>query len=568
MKAWLATILLIGLHLASVQAQAYFCVLGDCDEGVGIFRYRGGTIYIGEFHRGARHGTGQCLYPDGSKYVGAWQNDRPHGRGIWFSATDHLRANRWELGRPAEALSFDSLELAPASMRLAGHAVCLSGDCREGEGVLLRRDGVLYLGPFRQGKAQGLGRAEYPSGGRYRGDWQDDRRHGPGLFLGPDGSRAKGCWEDGRLTDTPCRVVEQLPDLVDTPFVLPVAGCIQGDCSEGQGVYLFRDGARYAGSFQGGKPHGQGELVRPEGDRYVGSFKEGAYEGFGTLFAADGSVREGQWAAGVLVRPVHEPLDGLYDPSPAASSNAPQPHQIRLWAVIIGVAAYDHMPALRYTDDDAYRLYAFLKSPEGGALDDEHLKLLVDEQATRANILRTLGSISSKIGPHDLLLFYFSGHGIPGAFLPYDYDGQPGHTVLHSEVNTLLQQCQARYKLCIADACHSGSLFNAKGGADPESLWDTFYEKLASAHPGTALMLSSKGSETSLESEGLRQGVFSHYLIRGLKGEADDNGDRLISLRELFAFVHYRVRQYTQRRQSPVIRGNFDPDMVVGVSLR
>ena len=47
------------------------------------------------------------------------------------------------------------------------------------------------------------------------------------------------------------------------------------------------------------------------------------------------------------------------------------------------MASYKHMPALQYTDDDAYRMYAFLKSPEGGALKDEQIKILVDDAATK-----------------------------------------------------------------------------------------------------------------------------------------------------------------------------------------
>ena len=63
---------------------------------------------------------------------------------------------------------------------------------------------------------------------------------------------------------------------------------------------------------------------------------------------------------------------------------------IKVWAVIIGVADYSHMPALKYTDDDAYRMYAFLKSPEGGALKDEQIKILIDENATKEKINKNI----------------------------------------------------------------------------------------------------------------------------------------------------------------------------------
>ncbi len=80
---------------------------------------------------------------------------------------------------------------------------------------------------------------------------------------------------------------------------------------------------------------------------------------------------------------------------------------------------------------------------------------------------------------------------------------------------------------------------------------------------GTALIMSSKADETSLESAGLRQGVFSHFLIRGLKGEADKDKNKTVTVEELYEFVAQNVRDYTGNRQSPVIKGTYDPVMPV-----
>src|SRR5690606_27266621 len=81
--------------------------------------------------------------------------------------------------------------------------------------------------------------------------------------------------------------------------------------------------------------------------------------------------------------------------------------QLKVWAVIVGVSSYNHMPTLRYTDDDAYRMFAFLKSPEGGALTDEQIKVLIDEEATKQNIENTMREVYSKAGPNDLIMLYF-----------------------------------------------------------------------------------------------------------------------------------------------------------------
>ena len=77
--------------------------------------------------------------------------------------------------------------------------------------------------------------------------------------------------------------------------------------------------------------------------------------------------------------------------------------------------------------------------------------------------------------------------------------------------------------------------------------------------------MSSKSDETSLESSGLRQGVFTHFLIRGMKGEADRNEDKIVNVQELYNFVYTNVREYTGNRQSPIIRGDYDRNMTVGV---
>jgi uncharacterized caspase-like protein len=66
----------------------------------------------------------------------------------------------------------------------------------------------------------------------------------------------------------------------------------------------------------------------------------------------------------------------------------------------------------------------------------------------------------------------------------------------------------------------------------------------------------------------LRQGVFSHFLIRGLKGEADANENSVISVQELFDFVGKNVESYTDRRQTPVIQGDYDPEMTVAVKRK
>ncbi|HUQ67345.1 MAG TPA: caspase family protein, partial [Flavitalea sp.] len=229
-----------------------------------------------------------------------------------------------------------------------------------------------------------------------------------------------------------------------------------------------------------------------------------------------------------------------------------------IYALIVGASRYEHFESLKYTDDDAYRIYAFLRSPEGGAVPDDHIRILIDESAIAGNIYKSLDEITAMAGPEDMVLVYLAGHGLQGFYVPTDSDGYQNR-VEYEEIKSRLSLCEARQKLVIADACYSGSLLAAKTPLF-ESV-DNFYKKLSESGGGTAFLLSSKSEEYSLESQGLRQGIFSHYLVLGLTGKADTNGDKLVNLEELYNYVYTNVRTYSGNLQSPILAGDIDRTM-------
>ena len=125
------------------------------------------------------------------------------------------------------------------------------------------------------------------------------------------------------------------------------------------------------------------------------------------------------------------------------------------------------------------------------------------------------------------------------------------------------QLVEPKNKILIADACYSGSLFQQKGTVGG-SLAD-FYQKVEASPGGTAVLMSSKAEEKSLEYSGLRQGIFSHFLLKGLHGWADSDNNELVSISELFKYVSENVRTFTDQQQSPTISGKFDRDMPIAM---
>ncbi|MGE5317308.1 MAG: caspase family protein [Chloroflexota bacterium] len=236
---------------------------------------------------------------------------------------------------------------------------------------------------------------------------------------------------------------------------------------------------------------------------------------------------------------------------------AVQGQEYKKFAVIVGCSDYMYGNIdLRYSDDDAYRMYAYLKSPEGGALPDENIAVLVDEAATKSNILKTMDDIFSRASENDMLLFFFSGHGSEGAFCPIDLTQEYSSLLLHSEIKAVFKKYPAKYKLCLADACYSGSIYH-NTPAIPAS-------QVTSSETNVVIIMSSKPTETSLENPKIRQGAFTYYLLKGLKGSADRNNDHVVTLEEIFPYVKANVLNMTKNGQTPVIEGNASRYMPVG----
>ncbi len=529
-----------------IQAQ---CVKGNCKNGRGTYIYASGAKYKGQFRNGKIHGDGVLYFTNGNKYIGRWENQYRQGKGkLIFSNGDVYKGNF----NKSRFSGNGTMEFKDGDKYVGNW----KNDRQDGKGTYHYSNGDRYEGTFDAGKLSGQGKMFYKDGAKYVGSWKNNYKDGQGIYFKPDGSKLDGLWVSGKFAND--KVAAESVEEETIVLKDELRDCNKLVCRNGIGVYTYGDGTKWIGEFKDGYPAGQGTCYYSNGDKYVGGWERHAPHTEGIMYYAHGRVLGAVWEYGNPILEMDAEDDMIAQEHVAVDSD----DKVKIWAVVVGVARYAHMPVLKYTDDDAYHIYAFLKSPEGGALPDEQIKVLIDDDATRSNIIRSMRQVLLQADENDVVLLYFSGHGLPGSFLPVDFDGF-NNKLQHEDLKELFKESKAKHKICLADACHSGSLMAMRAPLD--GTLRKYYKAFEESDGGTALLLSSKGDEYSLEDKGLRQGIFSHFLIRGLKGEADNDKNKIVTISELYNFVYDNVRRYTGNAQTPTISGEYDQKMPVSV---
>jgi uncharacterized caspase-like protein len=239
----------------------------------------------------------------------------------------------------------------------------------------------------------------------------------------------------------------------------------------------------------------------------------------------------------------------------------------RKYALVIGISKYKNnlqgIPNLEYADADARSIYEFLQQPSAGRFAREDMLILTNEQATLARIRQALNSFVATASADDLLLIFFAGHGAPDPSAPQDLYVIAYDTSITNMSETALpmsdlrryieQNIRSKRVVLLLDTCHSAALSTEATRDLGNNLANLYLEKLLYREEGRAVITSSDVNEPARESQrwGNGHGVFTYYLLEGLKGRADTNQDHLVTVGELFRYVRQKVRLDTQFQQNP-----------------
>lgn len=226
-------------------------------------------------------------------------------------------------------------------------------------------------------------------------------------------------------------------------------------------------------------------------------------------------------------------------------------------ALVIGNDDYHDPTLARLTapQADIAALADLLEDPQRGAFD----KVQILRNRSQGDVRREIARFFNDRQRDDLLLLYFSGHGV------LDAEGQlylatpdterdllDATAVTAFYVNRLMRRCRSRRQVLILDCCHSGAFDrSAKGGGVGTQVG--IGEAFAGDGTGHIVLAASKATEYAFEGDEVtgsaQTSVFTGALIEGIRtGDADLDEDGFITPEELYDYVYHRVRQLSPRQ--------------------
>ena len=237
-----------------------------------------------------------------------------------------------------------------------------------------------------------------------------------------------------------------------------------------------------------------------------------------------------------------------------AAAPAPEPTTTRRVALIVGANdGGSGRVKLRYAGSDAKALSRVLAEVGGLTRNDQQIL----QDPTQAELLAAFASARARVekaraaGERVEFFFYYSGHADERGLLlgPARVD--------YPRLRTLIHAVPAQVRLGMLDSCSSGAFVRTKGGRmrPPLATADASVE-------GHAFLTSSSAEEAAQESDRIGGSFFTHYLVSGLRGAADVNRDRKITLNEAYRFAFDETLAGTETTQAGAQHAAYDIQLV------
>jgi tetratricopeptide (TPR) repeat protein len=240
------------------------------------------------------------------------------------------------------------------------------------------------------------------------------------------------------------------------------------------------------------------------------------------------------------------------------------------WALVVGISKFqDQSINLKYAAKDAQDFASYLEKE--GKFEKDHVHVLLNEQATRENILAEIGDkfLPRTAAPDDLVVIYLSSHGSPSKV---DTEGVNYFVAYNTDKNSLYatgipmvdltkmikERVHSDRVVVVLDACHSGAANVAKGLYRAAN----FDANSIAQGAGQLVICSSRPDQVSWESKRYQNGVFTHYLLEGLrKSPTAKLGDAVAYMQD--QVLHEVQLDRNGEMQQPVLKSSWEGDDLI-----
>jgi len=224
------------------------------------------------------------------------------------------------------------------------------------------------------------------------------------------------------------------------------------------------------------------------------------------------------------------------------------------YALIIGNTEYidPGLAQLTAPGKDAEDFAQVLKDQEIGAFDSVNILL----NQSSAAVTEAIDEFFDQKKQDDLLVLYFSGHGVRdelGALylaVKNTIRSRLRSTAVKSDfIREAMDQCRSKRQVLILDCCNSGAFTRGTKAATGVSIGTaTAFE----SGFGRIILTASDATQFAWEGDKVigetDNSLFTHYLVEGLKGDADNDGDGRITVDELYDYAYEKVRRATPKQ--------------------
>lgn len=227
------------------------------------------------------------------------------------------------------------------------------------------------------------------------------------------------------------------------------------------------------------------------------------------------------------------------------------------WAIIVGIGDYSHLGRLQGAVNDATAVAAILK--DEFEFPQDHIFLLLDQDATRHAILEHLELLAQRVQPDDRVIFFFAGHGCTrenvlggqiGYIAPVESQEDDWNSFIRIEdiIRYSLDLIAAKHIFHVFDACFSGLALTRQAAISAPDIprW------IADCMTHQTRQVLTAGLAEHLVGDLTEDGhsIFTSYFLKALAGEARGSEGEITATR-VMGFVADKVMKDPRSEQTP-----------------